>query len=65
LKTELKARGQPVTGLKSDLKKRLAKVIEHEKVNSHEKTSIYSIIFFVFRPMKRKLKQQQQPKKHL
>lgn len=33
LKAELKARGQPVTGLKSDLKKRLAKIIQQEKVN--------------------------------
>ncbi|CAF1077100.1 unnamed protein product [Rotaria sordida] len=32
LKAELKARGQHVTGLKSDLKKRLAKIIQQEKV---------------------------------
>ncbi|CAF4278221.1 unnamed protein product, partial [Rotaria sordida] len=31
LKAELKARGQHVTGLKNDLKKRLAKIIQQEK----------------------------------
>ena len=32
LKAELKARGHPVTGLKIDLKKRLSKIIQQEKV---------------------------------
>jgi hypothetical protein len=30
---ELKARGQPITGVKSDLKKRLIKIIQQEKVD--------------------------------
>ncbi|CAF3398075.1 unnamed protein product [Rotaria sp. Silwood1] len=37
LKAELKARGQHVTGLKSDLKKRLAKILQQEKIDE-EKT---------------------------
>ncbi|CAF4970400.1 unnamed protein product, partial [Rotaria magnacalcarata] len=36
LKAELKARGQHVTGLKSDLKKRLTKIIQQEKTDEEK-----------------------------
>ncbi|CAF0968873.1 unnamed protein product, partial [Rotaria sordida] len=39
LKAELKARGQHVTGLKSDLKKRLAKIIQQEKIDEEKPES--------------------------
>ncbi|CAF3611647.1 unnamed protein product [Adineta steineri] len=36
LKTELKIRGQPTTGIKADLKKRLAKIILQEKIDEEK-----------------------------
>jgi hypothetical protein len=41
LKAELKARGQPVTGVKTDLKKRLTKIIQQEKVENFLREIIY------------------------
>ncbi|UJR36551.1 hypothetical protein I4U23_029271 [Adineta vaga] len=39
LKAELKARGQPVSGIKVDLKKRLTKILQQEKIDEEKATA--------------------------